>query len=120
MQVRTIVLESGGKEVIKLKHGSYVFRVKLVDLPNEFVEVYRCVSNQCRCIHFDLTDQYGIIEFEDSVEGLATIVYRFIHKGRVFGEIHVIPIVIDASEIIRKTTSLIETLMFARRITIRG
>ena len=117
MQV-SVVLESGEKRIIKLKLGSYIFRVKLIDLPEEFIEVYRCVANECKCIDFVLTDQYGIIEFEDSVEGLATIVYRFVHNGRVFGEVHVIPIVIDASEIIRKTTSLIETLIFAKRVSI--
>lgn len=113
-----IVLETGEKKVIKLKHGNHVFKVRLIDLPNEFVEVYRCVANKCKCVYFDETDQYGVIVFEDNIEGLSTIVYKFIHNGRVFGEIHVVPIIIDTDNIIRKTTSLIETLLFAKRVSI--
>jgi len=115
--VKVFVLETGSKLTVKLNHGIYTFRVKLVDLPNEFVEVYKCV-NQCESLIYDITDQYGLYQFKDEVSGLSTIVYKFKVKGKIFAELHVIPVVIDANEIIKKTFSLIETLIFAKRISI--
>jgi hypothetical protein len=107
----SIVLESRSREVLKLKHGIYKFRVRLVDLVNEFVEVYRCVTNTCKCIHFDVTDFHGTITFEDKIEGLSTIVYRFLYTNGVYAELHVIPIAIDAEEIIRKVVDLTTTIL---------
>lgn len=111
-----ITLEANERKVIRLKQGVYNFIVKLVDLPNEYVEIYKCVSNQCKCIGYDVTDPYGVIEFSDSIEGLATITYRFIHNGTVFGELQVIPIVIDVNDVLQRVTGFIETLLFARRL----
>jgi len=74
------------------------------------------VANSCSPVAFDVTDQYGRIEFEDRVEGLSTIIYRFIHNNEVFAELHVVPIMIDASDIVGKVANLLETLLLARRL----
>jgi len=112
-----ITLSQGEKKRLQLKsQKSYRFIVRLADLHNEYVEVYRCVSNSCSPLAFDITDQNGIIIFEDRVEGLNTIIYRFIHKSSVFAELHVIPILIDANEILNKVANLLETLLIARRL----
>ena len=109
----TVVLETGDQEVLHLKPGHYVFVVKLVDLLNEYVEIQRCVGNKCKRIFFDTTDGNGVITFEDTVMGLSTITYRFINRDRVFAELQVIPIIIDANEVVNRAMSLLDTILKA-------
>jgi len=111
-----VSLQHKDRKVLRLKVGEHSFTVLLVDLPNEFVEVYKCVANSCSPVTFDVTDQYGRIEFEDRIEGLSTVIYRFIHSNEVFAELHVIPILIDANEVLSKVSNLLETLLIARRL----
>jgi hypothetical protein len=114
----SVVLEARGKEIVKLKPGHYRFKVRLVDLPNEFIEVYKCVGGKCKCIAFDVTDSYGLIEFEDTVDGLSTIVYKFIYSNGVFAELHVIPVVVDAVGIVRKALDMVYNIIFLSRMRI--
>lgn len=108
----SIAIESGEKETVRLKPSSYVFKVKLIDLPNELIEVIRCVSNRCKTIAYDVTDQYGVIVFEDTIPNtLSSITYRFRVDGRLYGELTVIPIIIDANEIIDRTIDILSRLL---------
>jgi len=115
MEVR-LALECGERKTISLKQGKHDFMVRFVDLPNELVEVYRCLASVCKAFHYDKTDGYGILTFTDEITGLSTITYRFVVKGKVFAELNVIPVIIDVNEILEKTTSLLETLIVAKRL----
>jgi hypothetical protein len=113
-----VVLEHGDNATLRLKHGSYVFNIVLVDLPNEFIEIYKCVGGQCKCIAFDVTDPHGLIKFEDTVDGLGTIVYRFLYSNGVFAELHVTPVVVDVDGIVRKALDMVYNIIFLSRMRI--
>ena len=108
----TAVLETGEKEVVRVKPGTHTFFIKLVDLPNTYVTIYKCVGGRCKKLIDTVTDEQGIVSFIDTVQGLSTIAYRFrLPDGRVFAELHVVPVIIDAEEAVRKVYSLLEVIL---------
>jgi len=111
-----IILEKGDKKVVHVKCGSHSFTVKLVDIVNELVDIHKCVSNVCKHIVHDATDYSGVIEFKDEINGVSTVKYLFKVKNKVFAELNIIPVIIDVNEILEKTTSLLETLITAKRV----
>lgn len=114
-------LSQGETKTVVTETGLVEFKVKLVDVSNVDVEVHKCVQSKCEFHDITFADSHGIIVFRDIVSGLSTIQYRFVIKNNVFAKLNVIPQVINVNDVVKRTTSLLETIFTSLVFTkIRG